>query len=460
MTRRRKRTKLEAVIPVNDYISIHPALDFYDGKAIVSVGCRWQEIYAVLDNKGKKIDTKVNFITTPYSVVSDGDKFRFSREELAKRELFYSGKIELSEEARWEFEDISNWSETRKAPTIAELWKEIRDLFEYYVDYSDSRYYDLLASFVIYTYFYPLFYNAPVVQFWGEMRTGKTKSLSLLDTMVFNPINSANISSASVFRLIESRRSTILFDESEDLMTSERARDIRNMLLAGTGKSGETFRQEKASDDSYKTQSFKVFSPKVIAHISGIDSAALLSRVIRVGTIASKDRVKQNRCVEPEDRKWQKIRNKLYRVCLTRFDEVIEARESLSDSELHGRTLYIWQGIITIASLTGNDKIVKGLVELAIQNKEEIEAEIEEFTDDPRELIERILETFKLDEPKYVTPDQLYNAVRHRANVSSKRDLGFKLGKLGIRSRTVTIDKYFGRHYHLDRKKLERMLKA
>ena len=101
------------------------------------------------------------------------------------------------------------------------------------IDYIDERFYDLLSCFIVYTYFYPLFYNAPVLQFWGEMRTGKTKNLMLLEAMTFNPVNSANISSSSVFRLIESRRATILFDESEDLMTSERAREIRNMLLAG-----------------------------------------------------------------------------------------------------------------------------------------------------------------------------------------------------------------------------------
>jgi len=264
------RKELKNVVPVNNYDAINPALDFFDGRAIISVGCKWQETYALLDKFNKETGEEVAFTTQPYCIMSDGEKFRYSKSELANRKLFYSGKIELPEQSRWDYDDIHNYSENSTCMTFPELYKMIKDEYEYYLDFPDERYHSLMACFVIYTYFYPMFFNAPVLQFWGEMRTGKTKNLAMLEAMVFNPVNSANISSASVFRLVESRRATILFDESEDLMTADRSREIRNMLLAGTGKSGETYRQEKGSDDNYKTQSFRVFSPKVIAHITGI----------------------------------------------------------------------------------------------------------------------------------------------------------------------------------------------
>jgi len=292
------RKELKNVIPVNNYDAIHPALDFFNGRAIISVGCKWQETYSVLNRQNKETGTEVRFTTNPYCIMSDGEKFRYTKSELANRQLFYSGKLELPEKSRWDYNDIGEYSENPTSKTFSKLYQLIRNEFEYYLDYPDERYYALMPCFVIYTYFYPMFFNAPVLQFWGEMRTGKTKNLALLEAMVFNPINSANISSASVFRLTESRRATILFDESEDLMTADRSREIRNMLLAGTGKSGETYRQEKGTDDSFRTQSFRVFSPKVIAHITGIDMPALLSRIIRITTIATKNKYKDNRCVE------------------------------------------------------------------------------------------------------------------------------------------------------------------
>ena len=67
----------------------------------------------------------------------------------------------------------------------------------------------------------------------------------MLDALCFNPVNSANISAATLYRIIEGSRATVLLDESEDLMGTEKGKEIINMLLAGIGKSGEVYRQEK-----------------------------------------------------------------------------------------------------------------------------------------------------------------------------------------------------------------------
>ncbi len=449
--------ELKAVTPVNDYISVHPALDFWDSTAILSVGCKWQETWQITDRRGNQKEDEVIFTANPYCIMSTGDKFRFTKKEMAARSLFYSGRIELPEKSRWDYDDIQRFGEDEYSPSFAELFQTIRKEFEYYVDYIDPRYYDLMACFVIYTYFYPMFFNAPVLQFWGEMRTGKTKSLTLLECMVFNPVNSANITGASVFRLIETRRATILFDESEDLMTSERAREIRNMLLAGTGKSGETYRQEKQNDDSFATRSFKVFSPKVIANIAGIDMPALLSRTIRISTVATKDQTKDNRCVELEDEKWQEIRNQLYRVCLGRFTEVENVKSTISGIGITGRTLYIWQGILTIARLTDNIEMFNNLVELAKENKDEMEAEIELFNEEPEEMLEKLIDIAK-DGKEYYSPTELLLATSS-FGITSKRDLAFKLGKLGLKARGITINGKYGRYYWLTPKKLQERLK-
>lgn len=451
------KKQLVSVQPVNNYITVHPALDFWDETAIVSVGCKWQENYQTVDNQGNIKNSDVIFTTNPYCIMSDGEKFRYTKQELANRNLFYSGKIELPEKSRWEYPDIDAYGNDGQSLTFPEIYEVISKEFEYYVDYLDSRYYQLLACFVIYTYFYPLFFNAPILQFWGEMRTGKTKNLSLLEAMCFNPVNSANISSASVFRLTEARRATILFDESEDLMTSERSRDIRNMLLAGTGRSGETYRQEKSTDDSYKTMTFKVFSPKVIANIAGIDMPALLSRIIRISTVATKNKEKDNRCVELEDNKWQLIRNQLYRLLLSRFGEVIDTRETVSSEVISGRTFYIWQGILTIAKLS-NMEVYDNLVTLAIDNKEELEAEIEEYNDNPNELIQSLIELSK-DDRKFYPSDEILRLLID-TEISSARDLGIKMGRIGLKSKVIRIDGKAKRCYTLITEKLQKMLKS
>jgi hypothetical protein len=450
--------QLVSVQPVNDYTTVHPALDFWDSMAIVSVGCKWQENYNVLDKQGNIKSTEIAFTTNPYCIMSDGEKFRYTKQELANRSLFYSGKIELPEKSRWDYSDIDDYGKNEQSLTFPEIYNIVSKEFKYYVDYVDTRYYKLLACFTIYTYFYPLFFNAPILQFWGEMRTGKTKNLSLLEAMCFNPVNSANISSASVFRLTEARRATIMFDESEDLMTSDRSRDIRNMLLAGTGRSGETYRQEKGTDDSFKTMTFKVFSPKVIANIAGIDMPALLSRIIRISCIATKNRDKDNRCVELEDKKWQTIRNQLYRLLLTRFEEVAYTRDIISNEVITGRTHYIWQGILTIAKLA-DPEIANELIELAIENKEELEAEIEDYNADPQKLVAE-LQKLPLDLEQYYTSNELITRFGIEFGITSARDLAFRLGKLGLKSKLFSRNGIYHRYYFITNEKLQKVLKS
>ena len=439
-----RKKQVIRVTPVNDYVTVQPALDFYDGQAILSVGAKW--LYEFEDGD-------VTFETKPYCILSNGDKFGYSKKELAKRQLFHTGQIEIPE-TRWSFEDIEAFSQEPISRDFPEVYNLVREQLEEFMDFDDERLYSLFSCFIIYTYFYPLFNQAPVLQLWGEFKTGKTKVCSILEALAFNPINSANISSASVFRLIESRRAIVILDESEDLLTAERARDIRNMLLAGTGKSGETFRQERGAFDSFHTQSFKVFSPKVIANIAGIDLPALQSRTIRIAMTGTANRKKANLVVSQEDERWGKIRNELYRLSLSHYKELIELREDFPSCGLSGRQLGIWQGILAIAYLVSKseyEEVFDELLTYARDNKQEVDSDIEEFSDEPRKLLQKLLEIVPSDKPVYKTPDDLLSTFGLSFAFTSKRDLALKLGRLGFRTRVLSMNGNYARYYMLTR---------
>ncbi len=438
------KKQLVSVLPVNDYITVHPALDFYNGSAIVAVGGKWLLTYN---------DDSVDFDSKPFCIISDGDKFGFSKLELAKRNLFHTGQLDIPN-ARWDFADIEAFSQEPSSLDFSEIYQIVKDQWEHYLDFVDPRHHTLLTCFVIYTYFYPLFSFAPVLQLWGEFQTGKTKICSLFEALVFNPINSANISSASVFRLIQSRRAVILLDESEDLMTAERARDIRNMMLAGTGKSGETFRQEKDVHDSYHTQSFKVFSPKVIANIAGIDLPALQSRIIKLVTTGTSNPEKANRTVDQEDKKWQEVRNKLYRSCLCRFNEVVGKRDNLPEHGLSGRTLGAWQGILTMANLADNGAF-KEMVEYATENKEDIEAELLDKAEEPSLMLDKLIELVGDNNVVTLGPDEILQHFRMEFGIDSKAELGKRLGKLGIHNKVFSTNGHSKRCYRLVKSQLQ-----
>jgi len=438
------RRTLKSKVPVNDYMTVHPALDFWLGGAIVAVGAKWQLTYE---------DTSVDFVTKPLCVLDTGEKFEYSKKELANRRLYHTGYLDIPA-GRWDFGDIDEFSQEPRALTVHKVFSNIREAIHYYMDFMDERHYDIFACFIIYTYFYPLFNGAPIIQLWGEFQTGKTKLCALMEAMAFNPINSANISSSSVFRLVESRRATVLLDESEELATAERTKEIRNMLLAGTGKSGETYRQEKMLDDSFQTRSFKVFSPKVIANIAGIDVPALQSRVIRVVTTGTADKSKRSREVEQEDDRWQVIRNQLYRVCLKRHEEVLESRHHLPAHDLSGRSLIIWQGLLSIANLCGKE-IWKSITSYAKENKEYIDSEIEDDVAKPRQLLKSLMKLVDGKSENFYTPEELLEHLGRTVPLSSKRDLALMLGRLSIHSRVFSQNGSSFRAYELTPDKLK-----
>ena len=60
---------LQAVEPVNEYATVHPALDFWDDRAIVSIGCKWQETYEILDRGGNHKGNETRFTNLPYCIL-------------------------------------------------------------------------------------------------------------------------------------------------------------------------------------------------------------------------------------------------------------------------------------------------------------------------------------------------------------------------------------------------------
>jgi hypothetical protein len=433
---------------VDDFTQIHPALYYLDDMAYVSIKCQIQETY--LDNEIKRYKLRDGF----YTVTNNNERFVYSTEELTKRKLYYSGKLDILQK-RWNKDDVIEFCKTKKSLTIQEIFQIVRNEFYFYMIIDDVRVFDLLACFVIYTYFHPLFNYASIIHLWGHAGTGKTKICSLLDAMCFNPVNSANISAATLYRIIEGSKATVILDESEDLMGTDKGKEIVNMLLAGIGKSGEVYRQEKNANENFSTATFKIFSPKVIANIRGIEIPSILTRVIRIITTGSKDRDKiiLNRTVESESMAWENNRNQLYRMALTRFKEVIETKASLPEHELSGRTFNIWEGILTIAHICGED-IYKSLVQYAKENEEIIKIDIDVQADDMNEVKEKLKNLCNGVDTYKATADELLSLLRNEYGSISKKELHTRMERMGLRTKVGRLDGKVVRFYEIFKEKL------
>ena len=101
----------------------------------------------------------------------------------------------------------------------------------------------------------------------AERRSGKTRLLEVLETIIRNPIRAVDVTSAVLFRSIETLNPTLLLDEVDAIWSGAKNEELRGVLNAGYKRGGKVPRVEKG-----EPRFFNVFGPKALA---GIDNAML-----------------------------------------------------------------------------------------------------------------------------------------------------------------------------------------
>lgn len=383
------------------HTEIHPALDFYDDKAMIAVA---RPGVTTFDDKSISIEQYSICIT------SDGDSFILTPQELLDRKLFYLKDLDLALDL-WEIEDqeqfivqINNGHKPKVS--LREIHNRLKEIYIALLDFTDIKLYDFFPCFIIYTYFFPLFSSAPVVHLWGPAGSGKTKIIEILAMTCFNPITSGNITEAGIFRLVEGRRGVCLLDESEDLSKTDRGRAIVNLILNGYRGKSPVFRMDAKVKQNIVSSHYDIFSPKVIANITGIDREALISRAIRIVTSNTRNSSKANHHATEYKKEAIAIRNQLYRACLTKHTDVTHSKDNLPQVDIKGRSAEIWQGILSIAWLLGED-IWHNVVWLAIESSKAIEKELV-MSNPTWDLLEALLDFVRSPKPKFYTNEELH----------------------------------------------------
>lgn len=101
----------------------------------------------------------------------------------------------------------------------------------------------------------------------AERRSGKTRLLEVLETIIRNPLRAADVTSPVLFRAIETMNPTLLLDEVDAIWSGAKNEELRGVLNAGYKRGGYVYRVERS-----EPRQFNVFGPKALA---GIDNAML-----------------------------------------------------------------------------------------------------------------------------------------------------------------------------------------
>lgn len=167
-------------------------------------------------------------------------------------------------------------------PTIID---RIHALVTRYVAFAEPEQADVIALFVLHTYAFDYARTTPYLYVTSaEKQSGKTRTLEVLEQICRTATRADNLTSAVMFRLIESRRPTLMVDEVDTIFSGAKNEELRGVLNSGYKSGGFIFRAiGNPNDEDGGIIQFNTFCPKILAGIdNGLVPDTVLDRAIRI----------------------------------------------------------------------------------------------------------------------------------------------------------------------------------
>jgi Protein of unknown function (DUF3631) len=227
---------------------------------------------------------------------------------------------------------------------------DVRGFIRRFVVLDDAQA-DAVTLWAAHTHVFDAFGCTPYLAITSpEKRSGKTRLLEVLELLVREPLQTANISDAALFRVIDKKSPALLMDEVDAVFKSREREELRGLLNAGYRKGAVAHRMGGKSNRSLET--FKVFCPKAFAGIGNCLPDTIVDRAIRI-------RLKRRTRAEPVERfrlrevepTGHMLRDRLADWLEPQHDYLVSSRPQLP-GELDDRAQDVWEPLLAIADLT------------------------------------------------------------------------------------------------------------
>ena len=302
-----------------EWRGIHPAIGVVDDTAYVGV---WvpSEIF------GKAGLSSVKRLL--YLVTSDR-KMVLANEDVIRQRKWMLEYKPIEFQNRWSLKHVKAYLDGASADPCETL-ERLLEAYRVYVELPSEAEYVYHALWDVGTYFHHLFNAYPYIYVGGVKRSGKTKLLTVHYCLAFNAFFSNNMSTSSIYRLIQNAHGTLLIDETEKLSQPDRALEFRSILLAGYKKGQKVYRCDKNRRENPQPEAFDVYGPKGLANIQGLED--VLEDRCKVTVLKrSRNRGIVNREINIEDELWGELRNKLYILYLNHWREIKQFYDKISE---------------------------------------------------------------------------------------------------------------------------------
>ncbi len=216
---------------------------------------------------------------------------------------------------------------------VKQLFSEIKSYINSYVELHSS-FVDVVACFVMTTWLFDQFQVVPYLRVIGNFGSGKTRFLDIVGNICYKPIFvGGSTSLASVFRLVDCFKGTLVFDEADFRFTDARS-DVTKILNSGHTRGYPVTRTEQSKDGEFIVKSYDVFGPKILASRERFTDQALESRCL------SQNMMPLNKLSKPEtlpknfNEEVLKIRNRLLKFRFDHYQVDMKASTLLADLDI------------------------------------------------------------------------------------------------------------------------------
>jgi Protein of unknown function (DUF3631) len=250
---------------------------------------------------------------------------------------------------------VSELSEVWEAAvdSLAAILEDVERFIRRFVALTDAQV-AAIALWVILSYAVEAFEVVPYLNIHSALkRSGKTLLLEVLAVLVRRPMLVADLSAAVLFRAVDERKPTLLFDEVDVIFggKSERADELRGLLNAGYKRGGVAMRVEMRGKEGV-LRDFNVFGLKALAGIGQlpdtVDDRSIPLEMLRQARGSRVERFRTRGKLEET----APLRERMARWTAANLDELAQSWPTLPE-ELNDRQQDIWEPMFSLADLAG-----------------------------------------------------------------------------------------------------------
>lgn len=281
-------------------------------------------------------------------------------------------RLLMNIDAQWDMDFLLELIEQPEPPEG--VYEEIKSTLKTYVEFAREEQYGLVTAWIMATYFHRCFFAICFLFFYGQKESGKSRILDVLQRLAFNAIKVKGISLASLGDTVDGVRGTILIDQAEALSNPKNI-DLLGIITDSYVIGGGKRRIIDLSGKTRKLTEFETYSPKAFASVRDIESD-LRDRCVLVSMIRSKTDYPYP---YPHYKKWKHLRDKLYRLLLTKWKEARRIYKNIETDDISHRAKELWKPLETMLILEKvPEEEGESIKKIFLESLEDTQSELDE----------------------------------------------------------------------------------